>query len=84
MRTDAIMINLPEGDNKMHKQMDRSKQSTDSLLPGFAMHTSEKRKTRFAEVYSKVAQSNHNAKQITDNTVPPFKEPWLQGDSIAN
>ena len=74
MRTDAIMINLPEGDNKMHKQMDRSKQSTDSLLPGFAMHTSEKRKTRFAEVYSKVAQSNHNAKQITDNTVPPFKE----------
>ncbi len=73
MRTDAIMINLPEGD-KMHKRMDRSKESSDSFLPGFAMHISEEKKTRFTEVYSKVAQSNHNAKQITDNTVPPFKE----------
>lgn len=73
MRTDAIMINLPEGD-KMHKRMDRSKEPSDSFLPGFAMHVSEEKKTRFTEVYSKVAQSNHNAKQITDNTVPPFKE----------
>jgi len=73
MRTDAIMINLPEGD-KMHKRMDRSKESSDSFLPGFAMHISEEKKTRFTEVYSKVTQSNHNAKQITDNTVPPFKE----------
>ncbi len=73
MRTDAIMINLPEGD-KVHKQMDRSKESTDSFLPGFAMHVSGEKKISFAEVYSKVAQSNHNAKQITDNTVPSFKE----------
>lgn len=73
MRTDAIMINLPEGD-RMHKRMDQSKESTDSFLPGFAMHTSAERKESFAEVYSKVAQSNHNAKQITDNAVPPFKE----------
>ncbi len=73
MRTDAIMINLSEGD-KMHKRMDRSKQSADSFSPGFAMHTSAEKKASFTEVYSKVARSNHNAKQVTDNTVPTFKE----------
>ena len=43
MRTDAVMINLAEGD-KMHKRMDRPNESIDSSSPGFAMHTSEKRK----------------------------------------
>jgi flagellar hook-length control protein FliK len=73
MRTDAVMINLAEGD-KMHKRMDRPNESIDSSSPGFAMHSSPEKRASFANIYSKVAQINHNAKQITDNTVPPFKE----------
>ncbi len=73
MRTDAIMINLP-GADQMHKRMDRSKESPDSSSPGFAMHITDKKNMSFNEVYSSVARSNHLAKQITDSSVPTFKE----------
>ena len=42
MRTDAVMINLAEGD-KMHKRMDRPNESIDSSSPGFAMHSSPRK-----------------------------------------
>ncbi|HEX3018870.1 MAG TPA: flagellar hook-length control protein FliK [Chitinispirillaceae bacterium] len=67
------MTNLPAA-NEVQKRMDRSKESADSSSPGFAMQNCGQKKVRFDEVYNKVAQSNQQAKQKTDNSVPPFKK----------
>lgn len=73
MRTDAILINS-QGGKEMHKRMDRSKESTETL-PGFAMQGNDQPKAAsFDEVYKNVAQSNKLANEKTDNSVFTFNE----------